>query len=1244
MATQDISRFLHQPNKHYSTAHMQQGRVVVDSDFNERSMIEAEDLRASLVDIVCASGTPNDGMLVSDVQLQNVDPPGSPVAVNTCDFTLKAGSYYLGGLRLELDEDETFLAQKDWLQIDATGADLPAQPTDGRNDLVFVMAWEHPVTAVEDSELREVALGDRDTSVRIKRMRQFGVKTNLTATTRTEAFDELTAELITNYGGSFDAENSEFISGATLQVGFVAPTEIEDLCAESTASGYVAAENQAIRVELRSGDKLVWGYDNASKIYRVLGDSNNLDQLTFVDEPADLPSMPRAGQVVEILPWGARLPNQEKVAEREGLVTSVATTYDPETKMLVIDDPLNADWLSWLSFHSSYHNNRDANAEYLYLRVWDRGSELVDVPNSIFAEIPYDPNGASAVPLGTTGLEVTITGGMPGDYWIISARPNTPDEVTPWDMGIAGVPPHGPRRFYAPLAMIQWSDPGSGLVGTPVDWRTKFRRLCEAGCCTLTVGDGKRSFGHVNTLQEALDLVPDGGKVCVLPGVHIGTALLEDAVSVVIEGCGPESVLVSPTPDVGDDATSNAELFYDPVLTIRDSTEVVVKNLRIEAYSSVGVMIEKSAVPNDCEDMLLEGLEVFSSGGIDANQSVYEFAAPCVAVLGASDVVIRRCELEMDEVPSLAAAVVLSGYRMKLLESRVTAPVYDGMVLAAMGGVQVRSATYEVDIIGCEIDGGWGNGISLGQVESFARTNETTLSAWDIHSKPVGGGAAWLTNGNMGAMQYVPGGSEQGSGEVAVWLPTGPVEKVRIHDNVIRNMGLSGIATMEFFSSNFSWEDENTTAPVFIVAVDIDISRNTIEENVKLENQLTSYFAQLNDRCAGGVCLAASMNATIRENQILRNGLGILQAPICGVGLVAAQNVAIEDNRIIDNGPPAVLAETPPAYGLRGGIAIHEVTPLLGYTFAAGTDPAVDGPTMPRTVKDFQGSSEGSALVVRCNEVRQPVGRALWVQRGFGAVTVTGNNFTSFGNPVAGDAITGAYLQWVNGNSFFRPASGACVEIVDFGLALDVDWDSLTPPTPVWADTSNSTVSGGTVLVTGNVMSLDWDVLGGCTSSVLVSTLGSAVFDSNSSFVTTRNPYGDTIPLKYPLEPMKSLLEDVISSFDVMSFVMTNVYVGSASTVQAIGNRLIEGELDALFSLVAGPAPAPTDDDVGTLRHASALAGNVGTHCGVAGFDSTTTLDTNNIAIQTDSGAIVCGGYSVVEAVLGLGVRVISVS
>lgn len=1207
MATQDISRFLLQPTKHYSTVHMQQGRVIVDSDWNERAGIEAEDLRASLVDIVCSRGTPNDGMKITDpdssVEEGTVDlPVGADFA--SYNFGIGAGSYYVGGLRLVVEAGETFLEQKDWLQLDVDDSLLPPKVMSGfRTDLVYLYAWEQPVTAVEDSELREVALGGRDTSTRVRRMRRVVVKTGMTEIECSDAFTEFTSALTSTYTGSvYHAESCELRSGARLELSFVTSSEAEDLCADPAATGYVAAENQAIRIELRDGvtPMWVWGFDNASKLYRVkIDEVDEVDgtTLTFLTEPADLPSMPRAGQVVELIIWGAVLPNLEKVAELQGAITKVTSSYDPTTKSMTVEAAVSDDWVGWLALHEEYYNPADEEPQYLYLRVWDRGAELVDEAHPAEIELVVDDD---PVALGSTGLAVKFPqGGIPGDYWIIAARPSTPELVTPWDLSTAGgVPPHGPRRFYAPLGIIAWSHDGAAVQVS--DCRTKLRRLCEGGCCTVSVGDGERSFGQVNNIADAIDLVPDGGKICLLPGRHDSNGVLNGRHNIVIEGCGPSSVLVSPTPASTDAATGDPEAFYAPLLKIVDSSQIRIQNLRIEAHSAVGISIEITDDSMNCHHVLLEDLQIFSTGAVNGGNGVYEYVAPGVAVLGASDVEIRNCDFEQDAVPGISEAVVLGGRRLRLIDSRVTAPVWNEEVTFARGGVNIRSGSYDVEILGCVIEGGWGHGISVGHVDKFDRTPPApvSLELWQVLSKPVGKGVAWiLPNGNTGSIQPARGGKEavSGPGTDEVVLPLGPVENVRIHDNVIRQMGLSGFSTAEFFKAIFAWDNADA-GPVFIVAANFDICRNTIEGNVVRAN-LPETLAGLRDDIVGGICLAASINAVIRENRIMRNGSGNYRLPICGIGLLAAQNVVIEDNQIVDNGarfPDEDEGAEPVPLGLRGGVVIFEVTPVRGYTFAQSTT----GPEMWTPTLDFGGASGGSAVVMRGNEVIQLLGRALWVIESHGAVTVTGNTLESFGNQEVVGLTQFFTLSWTNGStSVTRQMAGACVEIFGYSKALDVEWEAAQVdviPVPSWVDIAGALEDGGNTLVSGNVIRLRWDVVGGIAAAVLISTLASAVFDNNDVSVDMSSQYVS----EGGGEVMSDFYDAIMLNSQSYNFVISNVYVAGYSSGQANGNRVTEGKFDALFSLTVGTVVRPAANAIVDVVHAVSATANVLSHAG----------------------------------------------
>src|SRR5262249_14181089 len=142
MSAKDISRFIFQPNKHYSSVRMQQGRVILDSDWNESELIDDEEARRALVDVICAKGTSNQGFRVGNVRTAEVALPGDK-SVASYDFDFENGSFYIGGLRFESDgRPETFLGQVDWLQIDASGDNLPGlgnlTRASVRHDLVYM--------------------------------------------------------------------------------------------------------------------------------------------------------------------------------------------------------------------------------------------------------------------------------------------------------------------------------------------------------------------------------------------------------------------------------------------------------------------------------------------------------------------------------------------------------------------------------------------------------------------------------------------------------------------------------------------------------------------------------------------------------------------------------------------------------------------------------------------------------------------------------------------------------------------------------------------------------------------------------------------------------------------------------------------------------------------------------------------------------------------------------------------------
>ena len=491
----DISRSSHDARKHFDATRALQGRLLTDDDLNVADIIAKEDRRLERVDVIGPAGSPDDGF--------KIDGPTTD-GQGHVDLAIKPGSFYVGGLRLVMEDDGTgkgehFSAQRDWLQQSAT--DRKSLNTANGFDLVYIEAWQQPVTAVEDGELREEALGGPDTCARLRTMRRVRLLSNVNTGDCAPAMQLLAKTILSGaLGPDFGLKTD-----AHLHVGFTAGQQKEDLCSPAATAGFLGAENQAIRLELVDGTHLLWGYDNGAPLYRVtvaVDQLKNQTTVTMLTALADADHWPLKGQTVEILAWSTRLANGEKIAEIRGpvppgdgtpvsFITTVDTSYDPSTKTLVLKSALPASFnAAWQGRYSPPADqdaiDPTAHDTFLFMRVWNQGAAAQPLP---LAFTPGQP-----ATLEGTGLQVTITGTTlrSGDYWVIAARPRTPAQVVPWQLTAAsGRPTDGTRRFYAPLAILTWSA-GTAKVH---DCRPSFPPLTapppQLGGCSLHVGPGQ---------------------------------------------------------------------------------------------------------------------------------------------------------------------------------------------------------------------------------------------------------------------------------------------------------------------------------------------------------------------------------------------------------------------------------------------------------------------------------------------------------------------------------------------------------------------------------------------------------------------------------------------------------------------------------------------------------------------------------------------------------------------------------
>lgn len=583
------------PRKHYTGAWTLQGRLITDFDENDGKSILSEEGRRARLDMIGPYGSPDDGFRIGNVRVEH----------GFLNFDILAGSLYLGGLRLELEETQSYGAQRDHLQAKAVRAGSPE-----RRFLVLLEAFEAAVTPEEDSELLDPAIGV-GSSARNRRFQRIHVVEGVGAKDCAQAWQYVEKMLEKRNMGTL-GEDYGLIANTRLTVSYAQDEVDDELCDPPLTGGYLGAENQAMRVQLTGSNRFTWGFDNASPLYRITLSADR-KRATLMTTPRDRCSTPVAGQVIEILPWGAALSNGEKTAGLSGHMTRITLVNPSDASAggamtVTLADPVpSGGFEEWRSRPDAGQLGKDG--VFYYMHIWNRGGDITSPP-----EISFTPG--TPVTLGATGIKVAITGDEANaeDYWIIAARPETPTQVYPWELE-KGAAPEGVRRCFAPLALIHWKDEKSFEVS---DCRPPFRPLTSIkGCCTYSVGDGRNSDGDYNDLETALErLGANGGEICLLPGVHSADVTLEGRSNITIRGCGSRSKLTPKKPDGGG------------VIRISDCAGIGLFNFEVISIGGTGVSAEL------VDGLRIEDVKVLAwKVGLDVEDG--------------RDVTIRRCTVRM---------------------------------------------------------------------------------------------------------------------------------------------------------------------------------------------------------------------------------------------------------------------------------------------------------------------------------------------------------------------------------------------------------------------------------------------------------------------------------------------------------------------------------------------------------------------------------------------------------------------
>jgi len=543
----DLSGVPFDARKDHSGVVLQQGRLLLDGDWNELVTILERRLRAGVADL---DGPGPQAGIQGTAAVSRVTPDAFLLTLTGGDLGIGRGRLYADGLLAENHggtPDDAF----DAILAEPIGPDTvtyatqpylpepPPLPQDGTH-LVYLDVWPREVTHLEDPALIEPAIGV-DTTARTQTVWQvehFAVPAGTTCATPDDAIEGW---------GAFTAA-----SGARLTVETISVAD-DDPCELPPTGGYRGLEHQTYRIEIHDPGEpgaasFKWSRDNgsvASPIVEVLdagakarpaslGRDDVLgfhdgDWVEVVDDHRELRGEP--GELRRI-----------EVDDAEGTIAFAGTALPVDLRLTIAE----------------------AAARHLRVRRWDQVGVVKDSAGGTVVDL--DQAGATgAIPVPTAaatrivlehGLVVGFSSaGGPfrtGDHWIVPARAaDASGGVSDPGPLLDAAPPLGIHHHYVRLGILT---PG-GVTDCRPDWPTPGggKGCDDCGCeCSVCVTPVSHVSGEL-TIQDAVDKViaAGGGTVCLAIGLYPlrEPVRVDGAVSLRIRGQGAGSIVVASASD-----------------------------------------------------------------------------------------------------------------------------------------------------------------------------------------------------------------------------------------------------------------------------------------------------------------------------------------------------------------------------------------------------------------------------------------------------------------------------------------------------------------------------------------------------------------------------------------------------------------------------------------------------------------------------------------------------------------------
>lgn len=634
----DFSRLngLKARRKHFNAVYKQQGRVQLDSDWNELVAIQAQQQQIRTIDTIGYAGVP-----VHDGGFDLFYPAGAG------DLLIGAGRMYVGGLLCEttpaarlpvkgLSAGPNFDIQLDDLKIDgekilvgdwvlleskenpnglplkitsvlsasirvqqnisafsahtkrtlrrliplSNQPDLPKfplptayKPVDGKRDLVYLEVWERHITAIEDAGIREVALGGPDTDTRGKIVAQVKVLKGIGNLKCSDTIPEFEKLKMARNG-----RMSTFLENS------IPPSTV---CELGESGGFQGLENRLYRVEIHEFKNgkyyFKWSRDNGAYAYKI-AKFNSGKNISLSQNGKD------AFLQIKKLDWVEVFSDDTDLSDNPA--GTIAQVMDVIGNDLILDTDIIA--------YQSHHNPK--------IRRWDTA---VGENSSALKAITFN----SKIDL-EDGIQVEFSGTefKTGDYWVFAARIFEGNfEILEKEA------PMGIQRHYCRLGIFNAVASG-GL--TIEDCRPMFPPLTELPedgdcCCALSIKPTPDWAAVFATFQPGQNI-----NICFEPGEFLLDKPIELAKlgHITFQGAGQGSHVR---------IRGHETAFY-----FRNCGDVCIRDLAVSSeHSPQGAEAREEGNLNgaltilDCEDITLENVRLVCA----ASNSEYR-EATCVTI------------------------------------------------------------------------------------------------------------------------------------------------------------------------------------------------------------------------------------------------------------------------------------------------------------------------------------------------------------------------------------------------------------------------------------------------------------------------------------------------------------------------------------------------------------------------------------------------------------------------------------